>query len=80
MNLVKSKAWIGADILLVKIYEFKGDARPEIFFRIKMSTDYHSEQCIYIKGDYNKIPIIQQEIEDLLEEQRVLTYNGEKWV
>lgn len=79
MNLVKSKAWIGADILLVKIYEFKGDARPEIFFRIKMSTDYHSEQCIYIKGDYNKIPIIQQEIEDLLDDQKVLKYNGESW-
>ena len=65
---------------MVKIYEFKGDARPEIIFRIKMSTDYHSEQCIYIKGDCGKIPIIQQEIEDLLDEQTVLTYNGEKWV
>lgn len=80
LNLVKSKAWISADIYLVKIYEFKSGTRPEIIFRIKMSTDYHSEQCIYIKGDCNKIPIIQQEIEDLLEEQTVLTYNGEKWV
>ena len=80
MKLVKSKAWISADILLIKIYEYKSDARPEIFFRVKMSTDQRSEQCIYIKGDNNKIPIIQQEIDDLLEEQTVVEYNGEKWV
>lgn len=79
IKYVKSRAWIGADILLVKIYEFKGDQRPEIFFRIKMSTDAHSEQCIYIKGDYNKIPIVQQEIESLLEDQKVLEYDGKEW-
>ncbi len=79
VQLVKSKAWFAADILLIKIYEFKNDALPEIFFRIKMSTDQRSEQCIYIKGDYNKIPIIQQEIEDLIEEQQVVKFNGEKW-
>lgn len=79
MQLVKSKAWIAADILLIKIYEYRGDALPEIFFRIKMSTDKKSEQCIYIKGDNNKIPIIQQEIEDLMEDQKVLEYDGVKW-
>lgn len=77
--LVKSKAWFAADILLIKIYEFNENLRPEIFFRIKMSTDSSSEQCIYIKGANNKIPIIQQEIEDLLEEQKVIKYTGEGW-
>ena len=80
MKLVKSNAWFCADVLLIKIYEYKSDARPDIFFRIKMSTDQNSEQCIYIKGDYNKIPIIQQELEDLVENQVVKCYNGEKWV
>ena len=61
------------------IYEFNENLRPEIFFRIKMSTDSSSEQCIYIKGANNKIPIIQQEIEDLLEEQKVIKYTGEGW-
>lgn len=79
LKLVKSKAWIAADILLLKIYEYKSDALPEIFFRIKMSTDKRSEQCIYIKGDNNKIPIIQQEIDDLTDEQNVYEYDGEKW-
>lgn len=79
MKLVKSKAWICADILLIKIYEYKSNAMSEIFFRIKMSTDSNAEQCIYIKGDNNKIPIIQQEIDDLIEEQRVVCYDGEKW-
>lgn len=79
MRLVRSKAWFCADIFLLKIYEYKSDARPEIFFRIKMSTDQNSEQCIYIKGDNNKIPIIQQEIDDLLSEQEVVEYSGAKW-
>lgn len=79
LRLVKSNAWFCADILLLKIYEYKSDARPEIFFRIKMSTDQNSEQCIYIKGDNNKIPIIQQEIDDLLFEQNVVEYDGSKW-
>jgi hypothetical protein len=79
LRLVKSKAWIAADILLIKIYEFKDETKPEIFFRIKMSTEYRTEQCIYIKGDNNKIPIIQQEIDDLVEDQTVVTYNGNKW-
>lgn len=80
MQLVRSKAWFCADILLLKIYEYRTDARPEIFFRIKMSTEQNSEQCIYIKGDNNKIPIIQQEIDDLLCEQEVVQYDGSKWV
>ncbi len=50
-----------------------------VAFTIKMSTDAHSEQCIYIKGDYNKIPIVQQEIESLLEDQKVLEYDGKEW-
>ena len=67
--------------MLIKIYEYKNDDRqPEIFFRIKMSTDRKSEQCIYIKGDSGKVPIIEQEIDDLIEEQRVLQYNGQAWV
>jgi hypothetical protein len=78
-KLVKGGAWICADIMLIKIYEFKNDDRPEIFFRIKMCTDRMSEQCIYIKGDSNKVPIIEQEIDDLIEEQRVLQYNGQSW-
>lgn len=78
--LVKSKAWFAADILLIKLYEFKGDQKPEVFFRIKMFTDNKNEQCIYIKGDNNKIPVIQQEIEDLLEDQSVYYYNGEQWI
>lgn len=64
LKLIKSKAWICGDILLIKIYEYKSNAKSEIFFRIKMSADSKSEQCIYIKGDNNKIPIIQQEIDD----------------
>ena len=80
-KLVKGGAWICADIMLIKIYEYKNDDRqPEIFFRIKMSTDRKSEQCIYIKGDSGKVPIIEQEIDDLIEEQRVLQYNGQAWV
>lgn len=79
LRLVKSRAWIAADIALIKIYEFRSDARPEIFFRIKMAAEARSEQCIYIKGDNNKIPIIQQEIDDMLDEQTVVTYDGEKW-
>lgn len=80
LQLVKSKAWIGADILLIKIYEFKSQDRPEIFFRIKMSTDRQSEQCIYVKGAEIKVPIIQQEIDEMLDEQNVVTYDGHKWV
>lgn len=79
IKYVKSNAWFAADVLLVKIYEFKGDQRPEIFFRIKMSTDNHAEQCIYIKGDYNKIPIIQQELDSILEDLKVLTYDENGW-
>ncbi len=80
LKLVKSKAWIQADIALIKIYEFNSDERPEIFFRIKMATAQKSEQCIYIRGDAGKVPIIQQEIEDMMEEQTVMTYDGERWV
>ena len=80
LQLVKSKAWIGADILLIKIYEFKSQDRPEIFFRIKMSTDKQSEQCIYVKGAEIKVPIIQQEIDEMIDEQTVVTFDGKKWV
>ena len=80
VKMVKGKLWFCADILLIKIYDFKTDIKSEIFFRIKMATDSKSEQCIYIKGDPNKIPIIQQEIDDLLEENTVVKYEGQSWI
>lgn len=81
LKIIKNKIWICADILLIKIYEYTTDRRSEIFFRIKMSTDNKAEQCIYIKVDENKVAIIQQEVEELLEEEiniETLTPNG--WV
>lgn len=78
--LVKNKVWICADILLIKIYEYTTDRKSEIFFRIKMSTDNNAEQCIYIKVDENKVSIIQQEIEDLMEEDiHIETYGIDGW-
>lgn len=81
LKLIKNRIWICADILLIKIYEYTTDRRSEIFFRIKMSTDNKAEQCIYIKVDENKVAVIQQEVEELLEEEiniETLTVNGWK--
>lgn len=80
LKLIKNRVWICGDILLIKIYEYNSDRKSEIFFRIKMSTDNKSEQCIYVKVDENKVPVIQQEIEELLEEDiSVETLNENGW-
>ncbi len=80
LKYIRSDVWLGADIALIKVYEFKGERRPEIIFRIKLSKQNGGEQCVYIKGASNKVSTVQQEIDDMLEGQDVQEYNGKKWV